>query len=113
MKLYHNPRCAKSREAKAILDEWGTDYQVALYMKDPLSEQELSHLLEKLEISAQELIRTQEKVWKEEFKDKELTEPELILAMIEHPRLMERPILETETRAVLGRPPEKIKTLLP
>ena len=112
MILYHNPRCAKSREAKAILDEAGLEYQIVPYMQEPLSEEALSHLLQKLDIPAEQLIRTQEEVWKEEFKDKELTEPELILAMIEHPRLMERPILETENRAVIGRPPEKIKELL-
>lgn len=112
MKYYHNSRCAKSREGLALLKEKGIDPEVIEYMKEPLRPDELDQLLAKLGISAEALVRKKEKTWKEEFKDKELTEDELILAMIEHPNLMERPILEKGEKAVVGRPTEKLLELL-
>jgi arsenate reductase len=108
MKYYHNPRCAKSREGLALLKEKGLAPQIVEYLKEPLTPQELSSLVGKLGLSAKELIRTSEKIWKEEFKGKELSEEELVLAMIEHPKLMQRPILEKEDKAALGRPPKNL-----
>lgn len=112
MKYYHNPRCAKSRSGLALLEEKGVRPEIIEYVKEPLRPDELDELLGKLNMSAAELIRTKEKVWKEEFKDKELTEDELILAMIEYPNLMERPILEKGDKAVVGRPTEKLLEIL-
>lgn len=112
MKYYHNPRCQKSREGLALLEEKGHQPDLVLYMKDPLSPDQLFELLDKLDMDAEDLLRTKEKVWKEEFADKELSEDELVLAMIEYPQLMERPILESDDKAVLGRPPEKLLELL-
>ena len=112
MKYYHNPRCAKSRSGLALLEEKGVRPEVIEYMKEPLRPEELDELLGKLNMPAAELVRKNEKVWKEEFKDKELTEDELILAMIEYPNLMERPILEKGDKAVVGRPTEKLLEML-
>lgn len=109
---YHNPRCQKSREGLALLEEAGVSFQLRKYLDDPLTPSEFEALLAKLNLPAEDLIRKNEKIWKEQFNDKELSEEELVLAMIENPKLMQRPILATEKSAVLGRPPEKIKTLL-
>ncbi|MDR9374605.1 MAG: arsenate reductase (glutaredoxin) [Schleiferiaceae bacterium] len=109
---YHNPRCQKSREGLALLEEAGASYILRKYLEEPLTQAELEALLDKLALPAEALIRQNEKDWKAHFKDKELSEEELILAMIEYPKLMQRPILESDKSAVLGRPPEKIKELL-
>ena len=108
MKYYHNPRCGKSREGLALLHENGHEPEIVEYLKEPLTPNELKDLLHKLGISADALIRKNEKVWKEEFKDKELSDEELILAMIEYPKLMQRPILENGDRAAIGRPTEDL-----
>ena len=108
MKYYHNPRCAKSREGLNLLREKGHDPEVVEYMKEPPTQNELSDILQKLEMNPEDLIRKKEEIWKEEFADKELTHDELILAMIEEPRLMERPILVNGEKAAVGRPPENL-----
>ncbi len=112
MKYYHNSRCRKSREGLALLEEKGVQPEVIEYMKEPLSPDQLFDLLEKLDMAAKDLIRTKETIWKEEFKEKELGEEELVLAMIEYPQLMERPIFEKGDRAVVGRPSEKLLDLI-
>ncbi|MDZ7848616.1 MAG: ArsC/Spx/MgsR family protein [Owenweeksia sp.] len=81
-------------------------------MKEPLTPGELTRLLQQLDIAAEDLVRKKEAVWQEQFAGKELSEDELVLAMIEYPRLMERPILEKGGRAVIGRPPERLLQLL-
>jgi arsenate reductase len=112
MKFYHNPRCQKSREALALLEEKGIEPEIMLYMKEPLLPDALETLLEKLDMEAKDLIRTNEKIWKAEFADKELSEDELVLSMIEYPQLMERPILENGDKAAVGRPPEKVLEII-
>lgn len=81
-------------------------------MKDPLTPDQLEDLIHKIGIEASDLIRSKEKIWKEEFADKELTEDELIFCMIEYPQLMERPILENGDQARVGRPTEKILEII-
>lgn len=112
MKLYHNPRCSKSREAKELLESKGLQYEVVEYMKNPLLPADLEDLLEKLNMDAIDLVRKKEKVWKEEFADKELSDDEVVLAMIEYPQLMERPILENGNKAVVGRPAENFLNII-
>ncbi|MGB0176347.1 MAG: arsenate reductase (glutaredoxin) [Owenweeksia sp.] len=112
MKLYHNPRCRKSREALELLNNRGLQPELVLYMKEPLMPTELQELLDKLNMQATELVRNKEDVWKEEFADKELTDEEVLLAMIEYPQLMERPILENGDKAIIGRPPEKVLEII-
>lgn len=108
MRYYHNPRCAKSREGLQLLTDKKVVPEIVDYMKEPLTPAELSEVIDKLGISPEDLIRKKEKVWKEEYADKELTGEELILAMIEYPRLMERPILVNGDKAAIGRPPEDL-----
>ncbi len=112
MKIYHNPRCSKSRQGLAILHEAHQDPEIIDYLKSPISFDELSDLLDKLGIPAIDLIRKNEAIWKEKFKNKSLSETELIEAMIAFPKLIERPIVVNGDAAVIGRPPEKIKDII-
>jgi len=112
MKYYHNARCAKSRQGLAYLQEKGLEPEIVLYMKEPLSPMELEDLLDALEMDARDLIRDKEAIWKDEFADKDLDENELILAMIEYPQLMERPILWNGDKAAIGRPTENLESAL-
>lgn len=112
--IYHNPRCRKSREALALLEERGIEHLVRLYLNDEesMSAAEFQDVLDALDMDAIDLVRKNESVWKEEYKTLELDEDEVILAMIEHPKLMERPIVVNGDRAVVARPAEKIEEVL-
>jgi arsenate reductase len=112
--IYHNPRCRKSREALAILEERGIEHLVRLYLNDEesMSAAEFQDVLDALDMDAIDLVRKNESVWKEEYKTLELDEDEVILAMIEHPKLMERPIVMNGERAVVARPAEKLLDVL-
>jgi len=112
IKIYHNPRCSKSRDGLNILAESGEDFQIVKYLDIPMEKEEIKEVLSLLGISAEELIRKNEKVWKENYKDKKLSEDELLEAMQEHPKLIERPIVVSGEKAVIGRPPEKIKDFI-
>lgn len=112
MKIYHNPRCSKSRQGLAILQDANQNPEIINYIKNPISFEELSDLLGKLNIPAIDLVRKNEAIWKEEFKNKELSESEVIQAMVTHPKLIERPIVVQGDKAVIGRPPENIKSLI-
>lgn len=110
--IYHNPRCSKSRQGLSILDESGNKFEVIKYLDNPLSSSEIEKLLKKLEIAPIDLVRTNEAVWKEHFKGKQLTEDEVIAAMVKYPKLIERPIVVSDKGAVIGRPPENINTII-
>ena len=112
MKILHNPRCRKSREGLKILEDSGQDFTIVEYLKNPLTKEELSEVLSKLGMSAMELVRKNEKEWKENFKGLEMSEEEVVAAMVAHPKLIERPIVISGDRAVVGRPPENISQLL-
>jgi arsenate reductase len=112
MKIYHNPRCTKSRQGVAFLDEAKVEFEVVKYLENPLTEKELRNILKKLNYTPIQLVRKTEAIWKQEFKGKELSDDEIIKAMIEHPKLMERPIIIKGDKAVVARPTEKITELL-
>ena len=112
MTIYHNPRCKKSREGLKMLENSGQEFKVREYLKEPLSEEELGFLLEKLSMAPIQLIRTNESIWKEKFQDKDLSDKELITVMSKYPKLIERPIIETKDSAVVGRPPINIEKIL-
>lgn len=110
---YHNPRCSKSRQGLQLLDELGIKYTVKEYLKEPLKESELQTLMQKLGKSPKEVIRTKEDIYKEQgLANKDLTDKQWIQTIIKHPKLLERPILETKTKAIIGRPPEDLKKIL-
>lgn len=110
--LYHNPRCSKSRQALNLLEEEGETIEVVRYLENPPSHQELMQVIELLGIKPIELVRTQETVWKENYKGKKLSDEQIVDAMIENPKLIERPIAIKGTHAVIGRPPEKVLDIL-
>ncbi len=112
LKIYHNPRCGKSREGLEILEKSGKEYEVVLYMDQPPSVEELRDLIQKLGISPIDLVRKNERIWKEQFKGKRLSDASILKAMVEHPKLIERPIVVQGGKALIGRPPILIKTLL-
>ena len=111
MKIYHNPRCRKSREGVQYLTVKGVKFEIIEYLKDSLSKETIQILLNKLNITALELIRKNEKIWKENYKDKSLSEKELVEVLHKEPKLIERPIIESENLAVIGRPKENIDSL--
>lgn len=112
--LYHNPRCSKSRGALELLEARGLTPNVVRYLETPLSAAQIKALLGKLGISARQLLRSGEDEYKMlQLADESLSEAQLIDAIAEHPKLMERPILEVGNKAVIGRPPENILELLP
>jgi len=112
IKIYHNPRCSKSRCAIGFLEESNNDFEVIEYLKDTPSTEELKALLKKLGMKAEDILRKGESVFKENFKGKKLSEEEWIEAMIQYPKLIERPIVVRGNKAVVARPTEKIKNLL-
>ncbi|KGL60739.1 MULTISPECIES: arsenate reductase (glutaredoxin) [unclassified Polaribacter] len=112
IKIYHNPRCSKSRQGLAILEDSKKEFEVIKYLDHTLSEEELNELIKFLNISPIDLVRKNEKIWKENYKGKELSDKEIIIAMVENPKLIERPIVINNNKAVIGRPPEKIAAIL-
>ncbi|MCB0585242.1 MAG: arsenate reductase (glutaredoxin) [Phaeodactylibacter sp.] len=112
MKIYHNPRCRKSRETLAILEGKGVNPDIVLYLETPPGREELKNILKMLGIKASGLVRKGEKIYKENFKGKSLSEEEWVDVLVENPKLIERPIVVEGKKAVIGRPPEKVLELL-
>lgn len=112
IKIYHNSRCRKSREGLEVVKGSGEEFVIREYLKDPVSEEELEDLLTMLSMAPMELVRTEEKLWKEEYKGRDLSDGELIRVMVENPKLIQRPIVVKDKQAVVGRPASKITDLL-
>ncbi len=102
--IWHNPRCSKSREAMSILEENGCEHNVVKYLDSKPSETEIKNILGMLGLSARELMRTKEDIYKELNLKEELDEAKLIQAMAENQKLIERPIIIKEGKAIIGRP---------
>ncbi len=111
-KIYHNPRCSKSRQGLEILKNANADFEIIEYLKNPISAAEISSILTKLHLKPIDLVRTNEPLWKENFKGKDLSDADIITALVENPKLIERPIVINGDKAVIGRPPEKIISIL-
>ena len=111
--IYHNPRCSKSRQTLELIKNQGLEPDVVLYLETPLSAQTIATLLKKLGISARQLLRRGEQAYKEQnLADNSLSEAQLIEAMVEFPKLIERPIVVSGDRAIIGRPPEQVMEIL-
>jgi arsenate reductase len=108
IKIYHNPRCRKSREGLAIIEKSNKEFEIVRYLDDIPSVESLTEIIKLLEITPIQLIRKTESIWKERFKGKEMSDAEIIEAMISNPKLIERPIVINNNKAVIGRPPENI-----
>ncbi|UJJ32305.1 arsenate reductase (glutaredoxin) [Halopseudomonas maritima] len=110
--IYHNPRCSKSRQALELLEAQGADIEVIRYLDTPPDAATLVELLERLGLSARELMRKGEDAYKElNLANPELSEAQLVQAMADYPKLIERPIVIREGKAVIGRPPERVLEL--
>ena len=110
--IYHNNRCSKSRSALAILEEQGIPYKVRYYLQDPPSEQELKALLRKAGLKAIDIVRKSEPLYKEQYKDKDLSEAEWLKVLAANPILIERPIVINGDKAVVARPPERVMEII-
>lgn len=112
LRIFHNPRCTKSRETLQIIEESGEMVEVVEYLKTVPSEEELMEIIEILGIKPEELVRKSESIYKEQYKGKELSSKQWVKAMVQNPKLIERPIVIKGNQAVIGRPPENVKQLL-
>lgn len=112
IKIYHNPRCSKSRQVLHLLEESAADFEVVEYLKKIPTVEELTGIIKKLGINPIDLVRRGEEVFKTNFKGKTLSDTEWIEAMVANPKLIERPIVIKGDKAVIGRPLEAIKELL-
>ena len=111
--IYHNPRCSKSRSTMQLLADKGVEANIVEYLKTPPTKQELSNILDMLGLSPRQLMRTHESEYKENnLADESLSDEQLIDAMVKFPKLIERPIVVANGRAVIGRPPELILEIL-
>jgi len=111
--IYHNPRCSKSRQTLALIEDNNVQPEVVLYLETPPSAGDISELLNKLGLEARQLLRKGEDAYKEnDLKNPALSDAELIDAMAKFPKLIERPIVVKGNKAVLGRPPENVLELI-
>ena len=112
MKIYHNPRCRKSREGIKYLESKKINFEVIDYIKNNLSSEQIRNILKKLQLKPIELVRKNEAIWKEKYKGKDFTDDQLIRILSNEPKLIERPIIVSEKLGVIGRPAENIDKLL-
>ncbi len=113
VKIYHNPRCRKSRETLKLLQAQGIEPEIIEYLKTPPTEQELAEILDLLGLEPCDLMRKKEKEYKENgLDDESLSREQLIAAMVKFPRLIERPVVLANGKAAIGRPPENVLEIL-
>ncbi len=112
IQIYHNARCSKSRECVTFFENTTNDVEIINYLKNPPKASDLKILLKKLRIRPIELVRTNEKIWKEKFESQQLSDDQIINAMASHPILIQRPIVVNGDKAVIARPIESIKEVL-
>jgi len=111
--IYHNPKCSKSRATLALLQQRGIEPKIVEYLKTPPSAAELKSILGKLGIAPEQLVRKGEEVYKSKYAGRHLSDAQWVEALVADPILIERPIVVSGARAVLGRPPENVEELLP
>ncbi len=112
LKIYHNPRCAKSREGLLLLEKSGKEFEIIKYMENVPDKEELKQTISLLGISPDQLLRKNEAIWKEKYKGRTLSDEEIIEAMIAHPGLIERPIVINGNKVAIGRPSSNISQIL-
>ncbi len=110
--IYHNPRCSKSRESIAFMEQQGVAYKIIKYLDADLTETDVKTILQKLNYAPIELVRTKDALWQDNFGNMTMSEEEIIEAMVRNPKLIERPIVVNGPRAVIARPTEKIHEIL-
>lgn len=112
IKIYHNPRCKKSRDGLSILEDSGKEFEVVKYLEEVPGKEELREVIDCLGITPENLVRKNEAIWKEKFKNRLLSNEAILDAMIAYPKLIERPIVLASGKAVIGRPTENISNFL-
>ena len=112
IKIYHNNRCRKSREGLQLLEKSGKQFEIVNYLENVPSLKDLKNIVDLLGIAPIELVRKNEAIWKTEFKNRDLTDKEILEAMIKFPKLIERPIVINGNKAAIGRPPTKILEII-
>ncbi|MFC4721999.1 arsenate reductase (glutaredoxin) [Geojedonia litorea] len=112
IEIYHNPRCSKSREGLQLLEDSNKDFKIIKYLDEELTKKDLKHIISLLGIKPIELVRTNEAIWKTKYKSKKLSDTQVIEALVENPRLIERPIIINGGKAVIGRPSAKILDII-
>jgi len=113
VKIYHNPRCSKSRQTLSLLEEQGVQPEIVKYLETPPDEQTLAEILDLLGLEPRDLMRKREKEYKEAgLDDDSLTREEQIALMVKYPKVIERPIVIANGKAAIGRPPEKVLDIL-
>ena len=111
--IYHNPRCSKSRQTLQLLNDNNINPEVVEYLKTPLNADELTNIINMLGVSVREIIRTSEQDYKDRnLKNPDLSDDELLNAIVEAPKLMQRPIVVNGNKAAIGRPPEDVLGIL-
>ena len=112
IKIYHNNRCSKSRCGLQILEDSGKDFEIIKYLEDTPNSNELKSVIKLLGIAPLQLVRKGESIWKDNYKGRDLSDDEIITAMITYPKLIERPIIINGNKAIIGRPPETILDII-
>ena len=112
MRIYHNPKCSKSRQTLALIQGEGKEIEIIEYLKNPPGFKDLELILIMIGIKPIDLVRTNEQIWKENYKGKELKDDEIIQAMVDSPKLIERPIVINGIKAAIGRPPENVLNII-
>ena len=112
IQILHNPRCGKSRVCLAFIEKSGQEFEVIKYLENSFTFDELSEIIQKLNIKPIELVRQKEKIWVENFKTKKMTDKTIIQAMVSNPILIERPIVIKGNQAVIARPSEKVQDFI-
>ena len=111
--IYQKPTCTTCRQVHAALKVSGVDFDAVNYYLDPIPRAKLRELLRKMRLSARELLRTKENIYKKlRFGERDLTDDQIVDLMVEHPDLIQRPIVEKGSRAILARPAERLKEIL-
>ena len=112
LKIYHNPRCRKSRAGLEYLRERTTGFEIIDYIKDGITVEEIREILLKMNVSPKDLVRTQEDIYKKELKGKQFTNEEWISILAENPKLIRRPVVVGKHKAIIGDPPDELEKLL-
>ena len=111
-KLLHNPRCRKSREGLQFLKSKKIEFETVLYLLNRLNKNQIEEIIDKSELNPVDFVRKQEKIWKEMFKNKLLSKDQVIQAIFEHPKIMQRPIFISENKSIIANPPENSLKIL-
>ena len=111
-KLLHNPRCRKSREGLQFLKSKKIEFETVLYLLNRLNKNQIEEIIDKSELNPVDFVRKQEKIWKEMFKNKLLSKDQVIQAIFEHPKIMQRPIFISKNKSIIANPPENSLKIL-